>query len=159
MTAAYYFDCSKCEKLQKPATQTGRTAWMCSDCSLLPASFQFYSINNIQPSLIWVAFKNIPNVDAATGKALNQQEKLSTLSANTTRLTFPLYAVKAAHLPIKLITCEILLITDCIRTRLTFPFPPLWRARLEISHYKRVCFQEQVKSHLDGVKGVAGTSH
>lgn len=79
--------------------------------------------------------------------------QLSTLFAKTTRLTFPLYTIKAAHLPINVITWEILLITDCIRTRLTFPFQigePGWGY-----HTPSVCVFRSRWNHIYGVKGVA----
>lgn len=77
---------------------------------------------------------------------------MDSLRKNTRPITFPLYAIKAAHLLIKLIRCEILLITAWMRTCLTFP-APLWRAGLRRSLQKRVCAREQVKSH----RGVAIT--
>lgn len=60
-------------------------------------------------------------------KARNQQENrgfhppVDSLRKHHTTNLSP-YAVKAAHLAIKWITREILLITDCIWSRLTFPF-------------------------------------
>lgn len=60
-------------------------------------------------------------------RSLSKQENrdfspIAALSGRNVELTFPHYTIKAAHLPIKVITGEILLITGCIRTRLTFTF-------------------------------------
>lgn len=118
------------------------------------ASSHFSSLNNTLPSVTCVLWK-IKTLTGVAATGGGEASRVASLPGEKLAATFPVSAAKAAHLPMKLMTAEIPLITERRRTRLTFAFQITDGALLRRSQYKRVSLQEQMKSHRAGVKGVA----